>query len=57
MNLISDLVERSNYCTKNNIEFNEVLHTYILLIRYFTDIKFNTYKSTEKKKIYLKIYR
>lgn len=48
MNLISDLVERSNYCTKNNIEFNEVLHTYILLIRYFTDIKFNTYKSTEK---------
>lgn len=48
MNLISDLVERSNYCTKNNIEFNEVLHTYILLIRYFTDIKFSTYKSTEK---------
>jgi len=48
MNLISDLVERSNYCTNNNIEFNEVLHTYILLIRYFTDIKFNTYKSIKK---------
>ena len=48
MNLISDLVERSNYCTENNIEFNEILNTYFLLIKYFTDIKFNTYKSIEK---------
>lgn len=49
MNLISDLVERSNYCTENNIEFNEILNTYFLLIKYFTDIKFNTYKSIEKQ--------
>ena len=52
MDLISDLVERSDYCTKNNIEFNEVLHTYVLLIKYFTDIKFNTYKSIEKQLSY-----
>jgi len=49
MNLISDLVERSNYCTENKIEFNEILNTYFLLIKYFTNINFNTYKSIKKQ--------
>lgn len=49
MNLVSDLIERSNYCKKNNIEFNEILNTYFLLIKYFTDIQFGNYKSIKKQ--------
>jgi guanylate kinase len=49
MELIIDLTERSNYCTKNNIEFNILLNTYFLLIKYFTDIEFSKYKSVKKQ--------
>lgn len=49
MELIADLTERSNYCTENNIEFNPILNTYVLLIKYFTNIKFNNYKVIEKQ--------
>lgn len=47
-NLVTDLIERHEYCTINNIEFNTIQHIYYLLIKYFTDIKFNTYKELEK---------
>lgn len=49
MELISELTERSNYCKKNDIEFNPILNTYVLLIKYFTNIKFNNYKAIEKQ--------
>lgn len=49
MELISELTERSNYCKKNDIEFNPILNTYVLLIKYFTNIKFNNYKVIEKQ--------
>lgn len=52
MELVTDLVDRSNYCTENKIEFNEILNTYFLLIKYFTDIKFSSFKSLEKQYSY-----
>ena len=47
-NLVTDLIERYEYCKTNNIEFNTIQHIYFLLVKYFTDIKFNTYKELEK---------
>jgi hypothetical protein len=49
MQLISDLVERSEYCSNNKIHFDEVFNTYFLLLKYFTTIKFNTYKVLKKQ--------
>ena len=46
--LVTDLIERYEYCKNNNIEFNTIQHIYFLLVKYFTDIKFNTYKELEK---------
>lgn len=48
-NLVTDLIERHEYCKNNNIEFNTIQHIYYLLIKYFTDIKFNIYKELEKQ--------
>lgn len=46
--LVTDLIERYEYCSTNNIEFNTIQHIYFLLVKYFTDIKFNTYKELKK---------
>jgi hypothetical protein len=46
--LVISLLERSDYCTKNNIEFNIIQNIYFMLIKYFTDIQFNTYDDLEK---------
>ena len=47
--LVADLVERSEYCDKNNIEFNIINNIYFLLIKYFTDIKFTNSKDLKKQ--------
>jgi len=47
--LVTDLVERSEYCDKKGIEFNIIQNIYFLLIKYFTDIKFNKSKDFEKQ--------
>lgn len=49
LELVASLVERSNYCAKNNLQFEELYNAYFLLIKYFTDLKFNAYKSIEKQ--------
>jgi hypothetical protein len=49
MSLIADLVEAKEYCTKNKYKFNEVLYLYVLLIKYFTNIQFTTYKTIQKQ--------
>jgi len=49
LELVANLVERSDYCVKNNLQFEELYNVYFLLIKYFTDIKFNTYKSVKKQ--------
>lgn len=46
--LVTDLIERYEYCSTNNIEFNTIQHIYFLLVKYFTDIKFNAYKELKK---------
>ncbi len=46
--LVVSLIERGEYCDKNNIEFNVIQNIYLMLIKYFTDIKFNTYDTFEK---------
>jgi hypothetical protein len=43
MELILEVANRSNYCAKNNITFNEMYNIYYLLIKYFTDIQFTVY--------------
>lgn len=47
--LVLDLVERSEFCDKNNIEFNIVNNIYFLLIKYFTNIKFVNSKDLKKQ--------
>lgn len=47
--LVTDLVERSDYCDKNNIEFNIINNIYFLLIKYFTNIKFTNSKDLKKQ--------
>ncbi len=47
--LVVSLIERSEFCDKNNIEFNIIQNIYIMLIKYFTDIKFNTYDDLQKE--------
>lgn len=46
--LVTNLIERYDYCKNHNIEFNTIQHIYYLLIKYFTDIKFNSYEELEK---------
>lgn len=47
--LVVDLVERSELCEKNNIEFDVTQNIYFLLIKYFTNVPFNKYKDLEKQ--------
>lgn len=47
--LVYDLVNRSEFCDKNNIEFNIVNNIYFLLIKYFTNIKFVNSKDLKKQ--------
>lgn len=49
MKLVQDLVVRSQYCSKHDLEFNVVENIYLLIVKYFTDIKFSKFKSTEKQ--------
>ena len=42
-------MERSDYFAKNNLQFEDLYNSYFLLIKYFTDLKFNTYKSIKKQ--------
>ena len=49
MELIDEFMKRSDYCAKHNLKFDIMQNMYILMIKHFTDIKFNTYKSTEKQ--------
>ena len=49
LELVASLVERSDYFAKNNLQFEDLYNSYFLLIKYFTDLKFNTYKSIKKQ--------
>jgi len=47
--LLSEYIDRSNYCAKNKLNFDEIYNIYYLVFKYFTDIEFNKYKSTKKQ--------
>lgn len=47
--LVSELTIKSNEFSKLNLDFDMILNIYILIIKYFTDIKFNNYKSLIKQ--------
>ena len=47
--LVVDLVERAELCESSNIEFDVTQNIYFLLIKYFTNISFNKYKTLEKQ--------
>lgn len=48
--LIGELVERSDYAKKMNLEFNILGHIMILVIKHFTDIQFPNVKKGNIKK-------
>jgi len=48
MNLITDMVDRANYCKTNDVKFDMSVCLWIMLLKYFTDIKFIEYKEIEK---------
>ena len=47
--LVSELTIRSEEFKKLNIEFDMILNIYILIIKHFTNIKFNKYKVLTKQ--------
>lgn len=47
--LVSELTTRSEEFKRLGIEFDMILNIYILIIKYFTDIKFNNYKVLKKQ--------
>ena len=47
--IVAELAEYSAKCKENGIDFNITLITYMLLIKHFTDIKFNTYTQFTKQ--------
>ncbi len=47
--IVADLIDRSNFCKQREMDFNIVQNIYLLLIKYFTDIKFSKSKSFEKE--------
>jgi len=47
--LLTEYIDRSNYCTKNKLKFDELYNIYYLIFKYFTDIDFSIYKSTKKQ--------
>ena len=47
--LVSELTIRSEEFKKLNIEFDMILNIYVLIIKYFTNIKFNKYKVLTKQ--------
>jgi len=47
--LVSELTTRSEEFNRLNLEFDIILNIYILIIKYFTDIKFNNYKVVTKQ--------
>lgn len=49
MSLVGDLIDRSEYCRKNNIAFNPAMNTQFLLIKYFTNIEFKEHESLENQ--------
>ena len=47
--LVSELTTRSEDFNRLNLEFDIILNIYVLIIKYFTDIKFNNYKVLTKQ--------
>ncbi|MDD4298633.1 MAG: hypothetical protein PHS98_03280 [Bacilli bacterium] len=47
--LVSELTIRSEEFKKANIEFDMILNIYILILKHFTNIKFNNYKVLTKQ--------
>jgi hypothetical protein len=48
-NLVSELTTRSEECKKIGLEFDMILNIYVLIIKYFTNIKFNNNKVFSKQ--------
>lgn len=47
--LVSELTTRSEEFKRLDLEFDMILNIYILIIKYFTNIKFNNYKVLTKQ--------
>ena len=52
MEIMDELLKRSEMCKKEKIDFDIVLSTYALLIKHLTDIQFKEFKQIKKQFIY-----
>lgn len=52
MEIVDDLLKRSEMCKNEKIKFDIVLSTYALLIKHLTDIQFKEFKQVKKQFIY-----
>lgn len=47
--IVDDILVRSEMCRKESVKFDVVMSMYALMVKYFTDIQFNTYKDLKKQ--------
>lgn len=52
MEIMDELLKRSEMCKKEKIDFDIVLSTYALLIKHLTDIQFKEFKQVKKQFVY-----
>lgn len=52
MEIMDELLKRSEMCKKEKIDFDIVLSTYALLIKNLTDIQFKEFKQVKKQFVY-----
>lgn len=49
MDIVDEILARSEMCKKENIKFDVVMSIYALIIKHLTDIKFSEYPNTKKQ--------
>ena len=49
VSLITDMVDRANYCKINDVAFNYTVCLWAMILRHFTNIKFVEYKDLGRK--------
>ena len=49
MDIVDEILVRSEMCKKENIKFDVVMAIYALMIKHLTDIKFNEYQNMKKQ--------
>jgi len=47
--LVTDMVQRAEYCKRNDVEFDVTICLWAMILRYFTNIKFVEYEELGKR--------